>query len=122
MPLQVRVGQRDLRGEIALRRADVDEGPVVLPGKLPGDGHVGAVADAGHGGEELLQSRRVGVEGLEQPGPAALDLVLRLPGAERLGQVPPERIEAVVRHLEDAAHVGRLLPVEEEIGLRACCA
>ena len=31
MPAQVRVGQRDLRGQIALRRADVDERPVVLP-------------------------------------------------------------------------------------------
>ena len=28
----------------------------------------------------------------------------------------PERIQAVVRHLEDAADVGRLAPVEEEIG------
>ena len=75
------------------------------------------MADAGHRREELLQARRIGVERLEEARAAGLDLVLRLPGAQRLGEVPPERIEAVVRHLEDAADVRRLLAVEEEIGL-----
>ena len=59
----------------------------------------------------------IGVERLEEARAAALDLVLRLPGAQRLGEVAPERIEAMVRHLEDAADVGRLLPVEEQVGL-----
>ena len=68
MPVQVRIGQRDLRREVALRRADVDEGLVVLPRKRARDRQVGAVADAGHRGEELLQPRRIGVERLEQAG------------------------------------------------------
>ncbi len=64
-----------------------------------------------------LQPRRIGIERLEESRPADLDLVLRLTGAKRLGQISPERIEAVVRHLEDAADVRRLVPIEKEIGL-----
>ena len=59
----------------------------------------------------------IGVERLEETRPAALDLVLRLARPERLGQVAPERIEPLVRHLEDAADVRRLVAIEEEIGL-----
>ena len=115
--LQVRIGERNLGREVALRGADVGERAVVLPRERPRDRHVGAVADAGHGGEELLEPCRIGVERFEEAGSTRLDLVLRCAGAKRLRQVRPERIESMVRHLEDAAHVGGLLPIEEEIGL-----
>ncbi len=75
-----------------------------------------AVADAGHGGEELLEAGGIGVEGFKTWRFAGAGFVLRLAGAESLGEVAPEGIEAVVGHLEDAAHVGRLLAIEEEIG------
>ena len=52
-----------------------------------------------------LQTRGIGVERLEETRPAGFELVLRLAGPQRLGEVTPERIEAAVRHLEDAAEV-----------------
>ena len=48
--------------------------------------------------------------------PASLRLVLRLPCPQRLGEVAPEPVEPVVRHLENAADVGGLVFVEKEIG------
>ena len=36
------VRERDLHGEVALGGSDVDEGFVLVPGKLPRDLHVGA--------------------------------------------------------------------------------
>ena len=48
--------------EVALRGADVDDGLVVLERKLARDGHVRAVADAGHRFEETAQARRIGIE------------------------------------------------------------
>ena len=61
----VRVGEGDLGDEVSLRGADVDGGFVVGPGEFFGDGHVGAVADAGHGFEEVAEALGVGVELLE---------------------------------------------------------
>ena len=70
-----------------------------------------------HRARELRQPRRVGVERLEEV-PAALGLVLRVAGAQALGQRPPERVEAGVRHLQDATDVGGLGAVEEQLGRR----
>ena len=114
---EVRIGERDLSDQVALRGADVDGGLVVSPRELLGDGHVGAVADAGHGFEEVAQSLRVRVERGEETGAAAADFVLRLAGAQGGGEVAPEGVQALVGHLQHAADVGRLALVEEEIGL-----
>ena len=78
----MRVGESDLSDEIALCGADVDGGLVVCPGKFFGDGHVGAVADAGHGAEESAEPLRIGVEEFEGILAAAAGLVLRLAGAK----------------------------------------
>ncbi len=115
---QVRVGQGNLRGEIALRRADVDEGAVRRPRQLGRDGHVGAAAQAGHRLEELLQAGGVGVEAFEQALHTVLDFVLRQAVLERLGEIAPEAIQARVGHFEDAADVRRLPAIQEEIGGR----
>ena len=88
---EVRVGQRDLGRQVALGRAHVDERLVVLPGELARDRAVGAVADPGHGRQELLQPGGVGIQRLEETGPSALELVLGQAGAERLGEAAPER-------------------------------
>jgi hypothetical protein len=101
-----------------LRRAGVDEGLVLPPGKLPGDGHVCAVADARHRGQERTQSSRLGVQRRERRRAAALRLVLRLAGPQPLGELVPVAEQARVGHLEDAADIRRLLLVEEEAGLR----
>ena len=113
----MRVRQRDLDGQIALRGPDVDVGAVVLPREGARDRHVRPVTDGAHRGEELLQPRRIGVEFLEQTGPSRLDLVLRLSGAQRVGELGPERVQPGVRHLQDAADVRRLLPIEEHFRL-----
>ena len=46
---EMRIGKRDLHGQIALCGADVDKGFVLLPGELIGNGQVGAVTHARHG-------------------------------------------------------------------------
>ena len=53
------------------------------------------------------------------PGHAGLDLVLRLTRVQRLGEVGPERIEPQIGHLEKAADVLRLLPIEKQIRFRS---
>ena len=93
----------------------------LLHGKLAGDGQVGAAAHAGHGLQELLQPRRIGVKGHERVGVAVFGFVLRKPSAQRRGEMAPEGIEPLVGHLQNAADIGRLALVEEEIGGRACC-
>jgi hypothetical protein len=110
------VGERDLDGEPALRTADVDERLIATPVELRRDRLVRAHAEAGHGVQELPESRGLRVEGLEEVA-ACLGLVLRLAGLERLGEGAPERIEARVCHLQQAADVGGLHPVEEGVGL-----
>ena len=69
MSPQMRIRECNLRSQVALRGADVDERAVVLPGKAPRDRHVGAVADPGHRREKVLQPSRIGVERLRR-GPA----------------------------------------------------
>ena len=107
--------ERDLDRHGALGAADVDDAAVILPGELGRDRLPGADADAGHRARELRQPLRVGVERREEVL-AALGLVLRLAGAQALGQRPPEPVQPGVRHLQHAADVGRLGPVEEEVG------
>ena len=63
----------------------------------------------------------IGIKRRERIGTAVFGFVLREPGAQRRREVAPVRIEAVVGHLEDAADVGGLALIEEEIGGRACC-
>ena len=78
------------------------------------------MADARHRREELLQPRRIGVQRLERVrGRRASTSFCGWPVRKRLGQAAPERIEPGVRHLEDAADIRRLVPVEEQIGLRS---
>jgi hypothetical protein len=112
----VGIGERDLNDEVALRGADVHGGFVLLPGKLLRDGQVGTAADAGHGFEEGAEPFRVGIQILEEAGLAVAGFVLRLTTTKGDGEVVPERIEALIRHLQDATDVGRLSLIEEEIG------
>jgi hypothetical protein len=115
---EVRLGERDLDGQIALSGADVRETAVVRPWKFPRDGEVRPAADTGHGTKKLLEPRRIRIERGEGIL-AALRLVLWQSGAERGGQRAPETIEAVVAHLKDAADVGWLGFVEKQFGFRS---
>jgi hypothetical protein len=83
------------------------------PGELRGDGAGGAAADSAHGAEEFAKAGGVGVEGVKA---AITEFALRLAGAQSFGQATPLGVEAVVGHLKDAADVGGLAAVEEEIG------
>jgi len=67
-----------------------------------------------HRAHELLEPRQLGVELLEHALLSVLDLVLRLAGAQRRGQVVPEAEQARVEHLQHAADVARAVPVQEE--------
>ena len=51
------------------------------------------------------------------PAPPLLTSFCGWPVRSALGEMSPERIQAVVGHLEDAADVGRLAAIEEQIGL-----
>ncbi len=86
------------------------------PRELLRDGAGRAEAEAGHGAEEPFEPLRLGVQSLEEVA-AALDLVLRATRLQRLGQRTPEGVEARVRHLQHAAEVGGLGPVEERVRL-----
>jgi hypothetical protein len=88
---------------------------MLLPVELPRDRRGGGEAQAGHAGEELAQARGVAVERAEEVVAAVADLVLRLAGAQALGQRAPERVQPRVAHLEDAAGVRGLGLVEEEV-------
>ena len=112
---EVRILERDLHDEVALRGAAVGCGLVFGPRKLRGDGEVGAAADAGHGAQEPLEPRGIGVEGGEDILLSRL-LALLFARAERSGEVAPMAVEPLVGHLEHAADVGRLVFVEEEVG------
>ena len=118
-PRQVGIGQCDLHRQIALRRAGVGESLVAGPWKFRGNGHVCAVADARHRCQERFQPRRIGIKSLKQRHPAAAGFVLRQAGPKSFGEVTPVAIEALVRHFEHAADVGRLVFVEERIGGRS---
>ena len=113
---EVRVRERDLDGQAALRAADVGEGLVVIPGKLPRDGARRAEAQSRHRAEEPFEPRGVCIERAEEVV-AALDLVLRPPRPQRLGQRAPEGVETRVGHLQHAAHVGGARAVEKRRGL-----
>ena len=77
-----------------------------------------AERDSLHRVHELLEPRRVAVQLVEHRLAGVLDLVLRLPGPQRLGEIAPESIQPGVQHLEDPADVRRALLVEERRGLR----
>src|SRR5204863_2065816 len=102
--------------DAALRAAQVVERLVLLPRELLGDRSAGAEAEARHRLEEALQSFRIVVEDLEEIA-ALLGLVLRRAGLEALGERAPEAVEPRVAHLEEAAEIGRLAAVQEELGL-----
>src|SRR5262245_44216748 len=103
--------------ELAGGAADVAQRLVAREVELLREGAEVARRDAAHGVHELLEALRVAVQLLEHPRAPMLDLVLRLPGAERLGEVPPEAVETRIRHLEEAADVAGAFAVEEERGL-----
>src|SRR5882762_8174955 len=56
---QMWMGQRDLSNEISLGSANVYGTLVFAPGELTGNGQIGAVAEAGHCSQELLDRKSV---------------------------------------------------------------
>ena len=102
---QVRVRKRDLHSEVSLGGTYIDEGLVPLPWKRARDKRIGRVADAGHGSKKLAQACSIGIKSLEEICFAILAFVLRLTGTKSLSQVVPDRVEASVCHLKDAANV-----------------
>src|SRR5262249_28893818 len=96
------------------RAAHVAERPEGLEVELPREGLEVEAREAGHRAQELLEARLLGVELLEHALAAVLDLVLRLAGAQRGGEVVPEAEQARVEHLEDGADVARARAVEKE--------
>src|SRR6201996_6398149 len=116
--LKMRMGERDLRDEVALCSAYVDDRLVLLPGKLTRDRQVGSVTDAGHRAQEVAEAIGLSVERFEGIVAAVARFVLGFACAERGGEVAPEMVETGVGHLEQATDVGGLVLVEKVGGAR----
>ena len=58
----------------------------------------------------------IGVERAKEIGPAALGFVLWFSGAQRGGEISPERIKPAIRHLQYPADIGGLAFIEKFIG------
>ena len=116
--LEMRMSLRDFDAEQAGRAADVAERLEFREIKLLRERLEVDAREAGHRAHELLQPGQVRVELLEHALLAVLDLVLRLAGAQRLGQIVPELEEPRVEHDQDAADVTRAGFVEEQRAFR----
>jgi hypothetical protein len=68
--LKVRIGERNLDGEIALGGSDIGESFVAGPWDLARNTDICATAQAGHGGEEDFEASRVGVQSGKKVGAA----------------------------------------------------
>ena len=77
------LGERYLYRHPSLRRSDVHECLVLVPGELLRDGDGRPHADAGHCMQELSQACLIRIQLTEEVA-AGLDLVLRPPGAQPL--------------------------------------
>src|SRR5262245_15757958 len=99
-------------GYTALRRTDIDDAADPLPGEYPRQRIGNRGRHPSHCAQESFQPDRVGVEIAEQIA-TALSLVLRLSGAQSLGQRAPEPVKQCVEHLNDAADVAGLGAVEK---------
>src|SRR5581483_2997883 len=98
--------------------ADVAERAISREIELLGERREIGRRDAAHRVHKLLQACGVAVELVEHRYAGALELVLRPAAPERFGELTPERVEAGIRHLEEAPDVARASPVEEGGGLR----
>src|SRR3990167_3543748 len=98
------VRESDFDGHAALRAADIGEGLVVLPGKLLRNPAAGPDAEARHGLQKPFKPLRIAIERAEEIA-AGFHLILRLAGAEPVGERPPKAIQPRVAHFEDAADV-----------------
>ena len=92
---------------------------VIVPRELGGDRHArrpgsSPVIAAG----ELREPLRVGVERRRRSRRRPWPRSAARPVRSALGERSPERVQAGVGHLQHAADVGRLGPVEEELGRR----
>src|SRR5579863_724615 len=112
---EMRILERDLDDQVALRGAAVGGGFVLCPRKLRSDRYVGAAADAGHGPQKCLQPARIGVERAEEVL-FSRRFALRLAGPQGRGEIVPVPVKPAVGHLENAADIRRLVLVKEQIG------
>ena len=113
----MRIGEGDLRHQIALCRANVCTALVAIPRELLGDGHVRPATHPRHRPKELAQPCRISIQRRERVMSPALRFVLRFACAEGRGETAPEAIQTVIAHFQDATDVGGLGLVEEDIGL-----
>src|SRR5437868_4290634 len=90
--------------QTALGGPDIDDGRVVAPGKLRGDGRGGQQAAARHPPDKRIQCSLIGVERREVVGFG--EAVLRLTGLQGRRQSSPALIHARVQVNEVSANVG----------------
>ena len=112
--LEMRMSLRDFDAKQAGRAADVAERLEFREIKFVRERLEVDAREAGHRAHELFQPGQVRVEFLEHALLAVLDFVLRLAGAQRLGQVVPEFEEPRVEHDQNAADVARAGFIEEQ--------
>ena len=74
-------------------------------------------AQAGHCGKELFETPGIAVQGVEELA-SVLGLILRLSRPQAFGEIGPEAEEAGTHHLQHAADVRWLGPIQVKIGRR----
>ena len=111
--LKMRMVRGENHGELACGAPDIADRLVLGEVELRSQRVEVAERDSRHRLHELLEPRRVAVELVEHRLAGLLDLVLGLPGLQRLGEIAPEWIEPLVGHLQDSADVGRAPLVQE---------
>ena len=115
--IEMRVLERDLHHQVALRCSAIGHGFVIGPGELLRDGEIRPAAHAGHGAQKRLKPGRIGIERGKDVRFTRL-FALPFPRAKRKGEAAPMPVEALVCHLQNAADIGRLALVQKQVRRR----
>ena len=91
---EMRIGQGDLRGEVALRRAGIGEGLVVAHGNFAAMAMLPPWLMPVMAARNCFKRARIGIESFEEGAAAAAGFVLRQAGSKGFGEVAPEAVEA----------------------------
>jgi hypothetical protein len=100
--------------QLASCTADITEGLITREVELVGERLKIACGDSAHRIHELLEPLGPAVELGEHRRAGVFNLVLRLAGAEAVGEIAPESIKASVGHLKKATHKLRAVAIEEQ--------
>jgi hypothetical protein len=96
--------------------ADIAEAAIPREIEFPGEHFEIYTRETCHSVEEALELFRVGIQFIEYVFAAVLGFVLRLPGAQRFGQIIPVLEQPRIEHFGDSADITRAIAVEIQSG------